>query len=65
MLISTDGTNNHAIVAAGAAKVFDVCSNRRTHDSLFVFAKGVQFYVKYVSAPSRGSLYIETIYGEG
>lgn len=65
MLISIDGTNNHSVVAAGAAKVLDLCSNRRNQDLLFVFAKGVQFYVKYVTAPTSGSLYIETIYGEG
>jgi len=63
MLISTDGSNDYLIVPAGTAKIFDLCTNRRSDDFIFAFAAGTQFYVKYVSSPSKGSIYLEVIYG--
>jgi hypothetical protein len=64
MLISVDGTNNHLVVPTGSTRVFDLTANRRSHDDIFAFAAKTQFYIKYVSAPSTGTFYIETLYGD-
>ena len=50
-------------VAAGSFKLFDITTNHRpVNQDDFVFAVGTQWYVKQVSAPSSGSVYIETLY---
>lgn len=64
MLLSVDGTNSHFIVPSGSSKVLDLTANRRTNDFIFAFRAGTQFYIKYVAAPSSGTFYIETIYGD-
>lgn len=64
MLISVDGTNSHFIVPSGSSKVIDLATNRRSNDFIFAFRAGTQFYIKYVAAPSSGTFYIETIYGD-
>lgn len=62
--ISADGVNNHLRLAAGSFKLFDFSTNRIQDDGLFV-ELGTQFYVKQVSAPSSGSVWIEVIAGTG
>lgn len=64
MLISDDGTNSKIIVPAGNTSVYDWGANRRGVDSEWMYAKGTQFYVKYISAPSRGAIYVESFYGD-
>lgn len=63
VFFSADGTNSQFIVPAASFKLIDVNANRRNNDYIFAYAAGTQFYVKYSSAPSRGAVYIETIYG--
>lgn len=63
MIFSLDGTNNNFYVAHGAFKLFDFTTNRKYTDETFALAAGVTVYVKQVSAPSTGSVYVETIYG--
>ncbi len=63
MLISDDGTNNKLVVPAGTSKLYDLTANRRSEDLIFAMRGSTQFYVKYVSAPTRGAIYLETIYG--
>jgi hypothetical protein len=63
MLFSVDGTNNHYIIPTGTAQLIDVNSNRDGNKNGFVFAKGTQFYVKQVSAPASGAVYISSTYG--
>jgi hypothetical protein len=62
--ISADGTTNHLRLAAGSSKLFDFSTNRIQDDGLFV-AEGVQFYVKQVTAPASGSVWIEVITAAG
>ena len=63
MLFSVDGTNDHFIVPTGTSQLIDLNSNRDGNKNSFVFAVGTQFYVKQVSAPGSGSVYIATIRG--
>jgi hypothetical protein len=65
MYFSTDGVNNYLFVASGSFKLFDVSTNHRpSNQSDFVFEKGTQWYVKQISAPVSGFVYIETLYTE-
>lgn len=64
MLISNDGTNDKLIVPKGTAKLYDLTTNKRASDEDFSFAAKTQFYVKYVTAPSSGSIYLETFFGD-
>jgi len=63
MFISTDGTNNMLIVPHGSFKLFDLNTNRLLLDQQFVLPINTQFYVKQVTAPGSGTVYIEIVYG--
>lgn len=65
MIFSTDNTNasGQLIVPAGSFKLFDLTANLIPgKDDSFVLAEGTQFYVKQVTAPTSGSVYIEVVY---
>jgi hypothetical protein len=65
MIFSLDNTNasGHMFVAAGSYKLYDVQANMNTLiDDKYVLAVGEQFYVKQVTAPVAGNVYIECIY---
>lgn len=66
VIISDDNTNadGKIIVPAGGFKLFDLTSDLNVgKDDNFVFAAQTTFYVKQVSAPGSGSVYLEVIYG--
>jgi hypothetical protein len=64
MLFSLDGTTDHLFLKAGSFKLFDVQSNMTPNkESNYVFDKGTKFYVKQVTAPVSGSVYVEILYG--
>lgn len=65
MIFSIDDTNasGNLFIPAGSFKLFDFTSNLVSgNDDSFVLAIGTQFYVKQVTAPVSGSVYIEVIY---
>ena len=64
MYISIDGTTDHIRLPAGGFLLLDLSANKIRDDGLFL-AVGTIFYVKQVSAPSTGSLWIEVLYAEG
>lgn len=64
VLISADGVTDNLRVAANSFILLDFSANRIQDDGLFV-AKGEQFYIKYVSAPSSGAVWIEVITAAG
>lgn len=65
MFFSRDGVTDELFVAAGSFKLFDVSTNHRpVNEDDLVFRKGTQWYVKQSTAPSEGSVYIETLYAE-
>lgn len=50
-------------VAAGAGKIWDVATNHRAvNQDDCVFEVGTQWYVKQISAPLSGAVYIETLH---
>jgi len=65
MILSTDPTNTDGqiLLPAGAFKLYDLTANLVPgKDDNFVIAKGTQFYVKQVTAPVAGAVYIEDVY---
>lgn len=64
MLISFDGTTDNLIVLAGSFVLYDFTSDEDAPEQ-FRVQNGTQTYVKYVSAPSSGSIYLISVYGKG
>ena len=63
LFISTDGINNHDVVAANAAYVYDFGSNKSDSGGLLEESQNDQIYVKAVSTlPTSGSIYVTVIY---
>jgi hypothetical protein len=65
VIFSTDNTNadGQIFVPAGSFKLYDLTANLVPgKDDSFVLAKGTQFYVKQVTAPVSGAVYIELVY---
>lgn len=65
MIFSLDPTvvSGQLFVAKGSFKLFDFTTNIRPSISDdFVIAKGTIVYVKQVTAPSTGSVYVEYVY---
>ena len=65
MIFTTDTTNasGNLFVAAGSFKLFDLTANLVPgKDDNFVIAEGTRFYVKQVTAPTSGDVYIEALY---
>lgn len=63
MLISLNGTTDQMFVPAGGFTLYDLSTNSppiAVTDN-FVLALGTQFSIKYVSAPTSGAVYLETI----
>lgn len=67
MLISADGTTDNLFIPAGGFVLYDLATNAvNVQDSdWFVMQIGTQFYVKYSSAPTAGTVYIEGLYSTG
>lgn len=63
MLFSRDGVTDELVVSAGGFKLFDIQTNHKpVNEDAFVFPVGTQWYVKQLTAPVSGSVYIETVY---
>jgi hypothetical protein len=65
VFISTDGTNSMLYLPAGSFILYDLCTNRENEASTFCFPPGTQFYIKYNTAPSKNSVYLECLFGDG
>lgn len=60
--ISTDGINDHEILAPNSFLLIDVNTNKsREHG--YYFPEGTRFYVKQNAVPTEGSVYVSVIYG--
>lgn len=65
MIFSLDNTNaaGDMFVAAGSYKLYDVQANMNAQkDDKYVLAIGTQFYVKQVTAPVSGDVYVECLF---
>ncbi len=64
MFFSDNGVDNKLFIPAGGFKLFDITTNRYAAASQWVFQVGTQFSVKQSTAPTKGAVYIECLWGE-
>ncbi len=63
LVFSMDGVTDQVIVPAGWFKLLDITTNHRpVNQDDFSFGIGVQWYVRYLSAPTKGSIYLEILH---
>src|SRR5436190_1859033 len=63
LYFTDDNTKDKLFVAAGSFKLFDIQSNINPQfDDKYVLPIGTQFYVKQITAPVSGDVYIEVLY---
>ena len=64
MIFSFDTINNNLFVPANSFVLYDIAANDDPNDQ-FRISKFTQIYVKQSTAPTQGSVYIESFYGQG
>lgn len=63
MLFTTDENRDEIFVAAGSFKLYDIQANINLNDDdRYVIPKNTQFYVKQITAPNSGAVYIEIVH---
>lgn len=62
--ISFDGTTNNVPVLAGGFGLYDITCGQDTNEQ-FRYQTGTQLFVKYLTAPTTGTVYIVCVYGKG
>ena len=62
--ISFDGTTNNVPVLAGSFDLYDLTSDQDSNEQ-FRYENGTQLYIKYLTAPTKGTFYLVAIYGKG
>lgn len=65
VLFTTNNTVDQIFVPQGSHVILDLTANRDSQSTVLALATGTQFYVKQVTAPSSGSVYISVVYGKG
>ncbi len=61
--ISFDGTTVNDVIVASSGMVIDVTTNKSIDQGMFL-AKGTIVYLKYVSAPTSGNVYLSAYYAD-
>jgi hypothetical protein len=51
-------------VGAGVTRVLDLNTNRTTTDKYWAFPVNTQFYIKYITMPTKGAVYLEAYWGQ-
>lgn len=62
---ASDGTADNDFVPAGGFVLYDFTSNSENTGNPFVFQVGTQFWVRYSTAPTTGSVYLTVVFGKG
>jgi len=63
---ASDGTADNQFIPAGGFTLFDFSANPGSEGQFpFCFCQNTQAWVRQSSAPTKGSVYLECIYGKG
>jgi hypothetical protein len=67
MMFSANASTDNLFVPAGGFTLYDFSANTPNVGDLdtFVMALGTQFSIKYITAPTTGTVYIEGTYAKG
>jgi hypothetical protein len=63
MMFSFTGNTDHFVVPAMGYIIFDFSSNKIDGNDGFFLQKGTQMYIKSLSVPTSGTVYITAVYG--
>jgi hypothetical protein len=64
VMISFDGTTDNVPVIAPGFSLYDLTSDQDSNE-MFRYEVGTQLYIKYLTAPTKGTFYVVAIYGKG
>lgn len=62
---SYDGFVNHFVLPAGGQMIIDGTTNRVENANGFFFSIGTRISVKRIETPTKGSVYLSTLYAGG
>jgi hypothetical protein len=63
LYVTTNSSQDEMFLSKGTYKLYDVQANINPQfDDKYVLEKGTQFYVKQITAPVSGAIYIECLY---
>ncbi len=62
LLFSDDGTTDKMVLKAGLVKPLYFTGSALVSDDTWVIAKGTTLYVKQITAPTSGAVYVECYY---
>jgi hypothetical protein len=64
---ASDGTADEVILFTLSARTYDISTNSShfTSDAPFILPKGSQVWVRQITAPTSGSVFIEYLIGVG
>lgn len=63
LFLSLDGVDDHFIIAAKTAKIYDITANKTREDGFFM-EKGDRLYVRESETPTEKAIYFSVIHGE-
>lgn len=63
VMISFDGVNDNIPILADTFSLYDLTSDQDSNEH-FRYQKGSQLLVKYLTAPTRGTIYVVAVYGK-
>lgn len=63
MMFSFTGNTDHFMIPAEGFVIFDLSSNKVDGNDGFFLQKGTTIYVKRITIPTTGTVYVTTVYG--
>jgi hypothetical protein len=63
LMFSMDGVNDHFPLPYNGYMIIDVTANSNTNIQGFYIARGQRFYVRELTIPTTGSVYVTSFYG--
>ena len=64
MFASDDGVNDKMFIGSGVTRVLDLNTNRTTRDQYWAFPVNTQIYLRYITMPTKGAVYLEAYWGQ-
>lgn len=67
MLLSFNGSTDNVILPSNSFVLYDFATNAAPVNDLdnFLLSINTQIYIKYISAPTGGAVYVEGLYARG
>ena len=63
LMFSFDGTNDHFPLTANGYLLLDITANKTERGGALFIGEGTRVYVKEITTPTAGDVYVTTFYG--